>query len=61
MHQKLGVLINNAGVFRGFLVEDTKLVDFERCINVNYLGQVRMCKVCIEIINFGIYFAMVHL
>jgi hypothetical protein len=43
-HGRIDVLVNNAGFGMFKWVQDTELADFERMMNVNYMGVVRCTK-----------------
>jgi NAD(P)-dependent dehydrogenase (short-subunit alcohol dehydrogenase family) len=47
----LDVLVNNAGVFDGFLLELTPVSAFQRCLDVNVLGTVRMSQACLPLLR----------
>ena len=48
---KLYCLINNAGIADGTFLELTSMEAWERTIQVNLIGAVRMCKACIPLLR----------
>ena len=42
--KSLYAVINNAGIFAGFYVEMTKMSEYERVMDINFLGSVRVTK-----------------
>ena len=48
---RLDVLVNNAGVFDGFLLELTPVSAFQRCLDVNLLGTVRLSQACLPLLR----------
>ena len=49
----LHCLINNAGVFDTFLCELTPIESYERCMDVNFLGAVRVTQQCAPLLRAG--------
>ncbi|CAL1274990.1 unnamed protein product [Larinioides sclopetarius] len=41
---EMWAVVNNAGILKGFSLEFSTMDDFENCINVNFLGMVRVTK-----------------
>ncbi|KAJ3254885.1 Retinol dehydrogenase 5 [Boothiomyces macroporosus] len=50
-HGSLFCLINNAGLVDGFFLELMTMEQFERTVNVNFIGVVRCCKAFIPLLR----------
>ena len=50
---KIDVLVNNAGIFKGHLVEQTKTKELDEVIDINFKGVFLVCKHSIPKINKG--------
>ena len=47
----LDCLLNNAGVFDGFLTELTPVTTYERCMQVNFIGAIRVTQAFLPLIR----------
>ncbi|KAF8773866.1 retinol dehydrogenase 5-like [Argiope bruennichi] len=47
----LWALVNNAGIYKGFSVEFSKISDFQDSLDVNTLGQVRVTKAFLPLLR----------
>ncbi|GBN92043.1 Estradiol 17-beta-dehydrogenase 2, partial [Araneus ventricosus] len=48
---KLWAVVNNAGILKGFSVDFSSVDDFRDCIDVNFLGSVRVTKAFLPLLR----------